>query len=617
MRRVGIKGTALITLSILGLVPHLQILAQSTPDATGTSSLCKRDDAVELIKQQIEVTRTFDNTLARIAILIRAADLLWTFQQDKARAAFIEAFDLAEQNEKENNERSKDKPRSILLSLQTPDQRYVVIRAVTKRDPALAKKLMKQILKQEGVEPGTKDSFNDLLTGHRLLDSATQLISTDVNSAIQLAQASLNYPAGSMLTRFLYKLAEVNQQAADQFYDQALVIYANTPMRQFLYLSAYPFSLHESRNTPMYAYYVVVPANFVPNTSLQRRFVQALLRRAQQALEVPLDEVDNYNRFPGTGHILLELMRIEPLVGRILPDLSGAVIQARERLLVSLPVETQKTLLQPGREIASSLEKNFEEQIEAAEKAPNVNQRDDLFAAAVLSRTSEKVSLEKVLDAIDKITESSLREPVRELLFFSRARDAAASKRFDEAERLVSKVDGLEQRAYLRTEIAKGLLDTAETQTHAREVLDEAITEANKAGITIFTARTLLTASNLYSKVDLSRSISVLENAINFVNRIPNPDFLSDGHHLVKEPKRRSNPGGRFDIRFYMPGLDPETAFREMAKVNFDGALSQTNALSDKFQRAVTTLASAGICLQQAPRQPKEKPKRPIKSVKP
>jgi len=40
---------------------------------------------------------------------------------------------------------------------------------------------------------------------------------------------------------------------------------------------------------PVFGVYQV-PANFVTNNSLQRRFVQTLLRRAQQALEVPLDE---------------------------------------------------------------------------------------------------------------------------------------------------------------------------------------------------------------------------------------------------------------------------------------------------------------------------------------
>jgi hypothetical protein len=108
-----------------------------------------------------------------------------------------------------------------MLRLQIPDQRYVVIRAVTKRDSAWAKELTQKMLKldteaREGTS--TRNSFSDLLTAERLLDSAKQLIATDIKAAFDLATASLNYPATGALTRFLYRLAEVNQSAADQFY---------------------------------------------------------------------------------------------------------------------------------------------------------------------------------------------------------------------------------------------------------------------------------------------------------------------------------------------------------------------------------------------------------------
>lgn len=606
---VTLRCVLLVTVCFSAVIPRHQTLAQSKSVGTATSSLCKRNDAIEMIRQQIEVTKAFDNAVSRITVLIRAADLLWPFQQDKARAAFTEAFEVAAQNEKEKSEQSKDRPRAIILSLQTPDQRYVVIRAVAKRDSAWAKKLTQQVLKldrQIGDQASTKDSFNDRLTAYRLLDFAKQLIGTDINTAVDLARTSLNYPATSEISRFLYELAEVNQQAADQFYGQALVVYADRPMREFLYLQAYPFAFPTSGDMPVTANYRV-PANFVTNNSLQRRLVQTLLRRAQQALEIPLDEGDNFNWMPGTGHILQVLMRVEPQVRERLPDLFGAVVQARDKILVSLSVETQKTFLEPGRELSSSPEETFEERIEAAEKTPNVDIRDDLIAAAVLN-ASDKESLARVVDVVEKITDTSIRTGLVEWLYFTRAQHAINGKRFDEAEKLQSKVEGREQRAYLQTEIAKGLLNTSETQTHSRELLDEAITEANKAGKTIFAARTLLTASNLYAKLDLGRSFSILGDAINRINKIEIPDFSVGDQTLVKEIRRRSNPG-RFIIRFYMPGLDPGNAFREMAKIDFDGALSQTNALTDKFLRAQTTLALADVCLQQAPQQPKEKKK--------
>jgi hypothetical protein len=317
---------------------------------------------------------------------------------------------------------------------------------------------------------------------------------------------------------------------------------------------------------------------------------------------------------PGTSHILQVLMRIEPQI-REFPDLLDAVVQAREKILVSLPVEIQTTFLRPdSNEASSSPEKTFDERIETAEKTPNVNQRDDIIVETILS-LSDKETLDAVIRADDKISEPNLRGTLVEWIYFNRAREAATSKHFDEAERLVSKVEGREQRAYLRTEIAKGLLNTSETQIHAREVLDEAISEANKAGMTIFAARTLLTGSNLYSKIDLSRSISVLGDAINCINHIEAPDFSIGDQTLVKAIKRRGT-AGRFLIRFYMPGLDPENAFREMAKIDFDDALAQSSALADKYQRALATLALADVCLQQTKRQPKAKPKKVVKPLK-
>ncbi len=617
---IAFQCVLLIVLCISGLIPGHQVLAQAKPAGAGKSPLCSRDNALEMIKQQIDLSKTFNNTIQRITVLIRAADLLWPYQQDKARAVFTEAFELATENEKENDAKG---PRSIILRMQRPDQRYVVIRAVAKRDQVLAKKLTQEMLKEDGDNgqgSSTRDSFNDLLTAERLLHSARQLTPTDINAAFDLARASLKYPAGFMLTHFLYRLAEVNQQAADQFYAQALTVYGDKPMREFLYLQAYPFAWREALNTPVFSFYQV-PANFVTNQSLQRRFVQVLLRRAQQALEAPLDEGDTYRDpsatlTPGPVSLLQGLVRLEPQVRESLPDLLAPLTQAREKILVSLSVETQRLLLQPGREISTTPDQTFVERVELAQKVSDVNERAGLIANAVLSDASEKESLARVIQAIDKISDSNLRAHLLEWLYFHRATTAVKDRQFEEAERLASRVEGQEQRAFLHTEIAKGLLNRSDTQTHGREVLDEAITEAKKAGMTIFAARTLLTASNLYAKIELGRSISILTDAINCINRIEAPDFFSDGQALEKKPKRTGRGGqyrGEYLFRFYMPGLDPESAFREMAKLDFDTGLSQSSGLTDKFQRAMATLGLAEVCLQQAQQQPKEKPKKSLR----
>lgn len=615
--RIAFQYVLLFAVCLFGVIPARQVFSQAKPATAATSPLCTRENALEMIKQQIDLTKTFNDSVRRITVLTRAADLFWPYEQDKGRAVFTEALDLAKENEKENEQKGS---RSLLLRLRIPDQRYVVIGAIARRDPAWAKQLTQQMLKSANHSEGssTRSSFENSLTAARLLESATKMLATDINTASDLARVSLNYPASSGLTRFLYSLAEVNQQAADQFYMQALGVYGDKPMREFLYLQSYPFGGRETLNTPIFSFYQV-PANFVTNQSLQRRFVQVLLRRSQQAVEAPIDEGDTYrnangNLLPGKVHLLVGLMLLEPHVRTALPDLLPALTEAREKILVSLPVETQKLLLQPGREISTTPDQTFEEQVELAQKISDVDERDERIATAVLG--SKKESLADVTQAIEKISDASLRTHLLEWLYFHRARAALEDKQFEEAERLASKVEGLEQRAYLHTEIARGLLRSSDTQTHGQEVLDDAISEAKKAGVTIFAARTLLTASNLYAKIDLSRSISVLADAVNCINRIEAPDFFSNDQALEKNHERKGRGGryqGQYEFRFYMPGLDPESAFREMAKIDFDTSLAQSSALTDKFQRAMSTLALADVCLLQAQQQLKEKPKKSTK----
>ena len=608
--------TVLLALVFLQLIPVCPVLAQAQPKPAGAakSALCNRVNALELIKQQAEAVKSYNNASRQITVLVRAADLLWPYEQRKARAVFTEAFDLAIANEKEKA--STTSP-SVIVRMQTPDQRYVVISAIAKRDSVWARELTQQMLKSATDTDGssTRSSLENVLAAQRLLDAAYQLIAVDLSTALNLARISLSYPAGFMLTRFLYGLAAINQQAADQFYAQALGAYSQKPLREFLYLQAYPFAWRDITNTPIFSHYEV-PPSFVTNQSLQRRFMEILLRRAQQALEAPVDEGDGYQNnngiaMPATAFLLQGLMQLEPEVRGSLPDLLAPLTQAREKILVSLSVENQRLLVQPGREASTPPDQTFAERVESAQKEADADERDQLIAAAVLSETSKNESLASVIQAIDKISDSSLRSTFTEWLYFQRAITAIKDKRLEEAERLATQIEEPQERAHLRIEMAKVLLKTRDAQTQAQELLEQAISEAKKTGKTIFAARTLLTAAALYTQIDLSRSVSVLADAINLINGIETPDFFSDGQALEKTPPRKGKGGqyaGEYLLRFYMPGLDPEAALRELAKFDFDTALSESSSLSDKPQRAMSMMAVTEVCLQQTPQRPREKP---------
>ena len=207
------------------------------------SSLCTRDNALDTAKQQILITRTFDNPIHRITVLLRAADLLWPHDQEKSLAAFMEAFDFAVQNFKEKGDQTQRTSESRFAAVITvPDQRFTVLSALAKRDPARARKLSEQMLRDEASDVANKtNDQSKRSTADKLLTMASYLASSDPPAAVNFARQSFRYPATLQLPIFMYQLAKSGQPFADQFYVDALNAYGAAPMDQFLYLSSYPF----------------------------------------------------------------------------------------------------------------------------------------------------------------------------------------------------------------------------------------------------------------------------------------------------------------------------------------------------------------------------------------
>ena len=568
------------------------------------SPLCTRTNAVDNTKQQILFSRTFDQVVGRIAVLLRSADLLWPYEQEKALAAFMEAFDLATENFKEQGDqvrRSSDGQFAARMTVQ--DQRYKVIAALAKRDLSAARKLSDQMLKEEAREAADKPATDDKAarsTADKLLNVATGLALTDQNAAINFARASLRYPATIGLAVFLYNFANVNQRAADQFYLEALATYGTTPMDQLLYLSAYPFGNNrDAGEMPTYTVYRV-PDRFAPNADLQRKFVQTLLARAQSESEAPGQYVSR--GLSDTGQMWVAFSRLEKQIQANLPDLFDSAVQTRDKLyaLLNPPMQTGAT-----NAIArdNPPKRSFDEQVEAALKLANVDQRDQGLTFAVLNGSRDE-TVESVVTVIDKISDANVRNAISNWFFFFRAQALIDDKKLDEARKAATKVTELDQRAYLFARIAEKSIKESEDQTQAREMLNEIADAAAKAPKTIVSARTLLALAHLYAKIDVNRGIQELGNAVKTINAIESPDF-SNQMVLVKIEGKTFGAFGSFST----PGFNPENAFREMGKIDFDGTLAHATSFADKSLRGLTTLAVIEPCLEVSTKSPSKKTK--------
>lgn len=584
------------------LLVSVQVAAQDKDQtAPLKSSLCKRENALAIIRQQIDFSKTFDDDLARITVLIRAADLIWASEEKQARAAYSDAFDLAVRNFKEKG----DAPaRDGKLLIETPDQRYKVIAAVSRHDRAWAKKLTEQLLKQQQEEAensANKDASREAKTAERLLTMANSLLATDRIAAISFARTSLAYPATMSLAQFLYDLAVIDRREADDFYAQALAAYASAPMERLLYLSAYAFGdARDAGITPGYTFYRV-PSGFTPTPSLKRAFVQTLLGRVQDFIANP-SVASTGTRTPDPDEMWLALTSLQARIQQSLPDLAPAAEAAKANLASQLSPEAQRRLLSsiPNDNPPS---RTFDEQVETALKNTNVDNRDRLLISALING-SKAESLDHVLSVLDKLSDSSLRQPIINWISFDRAQQAIKDQKFDEARKLAARVDELDLRTFLYSRIATESLKLDADPQRAREMIEEIVEAALKAHKTLATARALLAAAYLYTKIDMDRALAVLAEAVKLINGIEKPDFSREFVIRRIEGKAFASFGSAVT-----PGFSPDNAFREIGKIDLDSVLNQAAGFSNKLLRSMTTIAVVEQCLNaEKPAKPTAKP---------
>ena len=554
------------------------------------STLCTKPVALDTLKQQMALARTIDDPVGRIAVQLRVSDSLWPVDPVQAKAFFLETFDVAVQNFKANG--SELKRSENHLTVESPDQRFVVITAFAKRDPATARKLASQVLEDDSRSATmTSSNLQDGgVQAQKLLNVAMMLVTEDPANAVNFARASLRYPASLYLSMFLYNLARTNRSLANQLYREALLAYRERPMDQFLYLSSFPFGNDREAGDMLAWTTYSVPSGFLPDPDLQRLFLTTLLARANNAQEVVPGTVPD-DSLSDAAQMWLALSRLEDKVKEFLPDLLDDSIAAKERLHVMLnPASQERTRGAFGKDKVPV--KSFDEQVEAAEKLSDVSERDGALAQAVINSSNEQ-TVERVLEVIDKISETSVRETLTNWFLFYRSQRLIGEKKLIEAKKLASKLDALDQRAYVYSQIAEVSLKQGEDQSEGRQILNEVSDAVNKAPKTVVTARVVLALAYQYAQIDKNRGIEELTNAVRLINSIEKPDFSQDWVSMKIEGKLIGVYGG-----FYTPGFSPPTAFKEVSKIDFDSVLVLAGTFMDKTLRASTTVAVIEPCLE-------------------
>jgi len=533
---------------------------------------CDREQAFSLIQEQIAQSKTLEKTAARISVLTQGADLLWPYRQSAARSAFEEAFEVASQGN-------------------TPEQRFVVIRAIAQRDSEWARRLAKAIAEEKRSDEEVGVSTDNRYRAETLLNVAGSLLQNDSKTAISFARASLRYPASVALARFLFQLWSVDKQAASRFYQQALSVYANAPVNQLLYLSAYPFGINRVVGPEMQSTFFVLPKDFTPDAAAESAFLEVILRRGQETKARPTQPVSGPVAQPEIVQIYLALNGLQASVARDQPAYAGRVMSLVSTLEPLLSAEARHEASNIARwhqDLNLSLE-TIAERIEN-EKVPE--KKDRLIARAVLASKSIE-ELERLESLVDKVSESKFRGELLDWLYFKRTQKLVSDGRLDEAAQLIPKVGQVDHRAYLAfllaTESTKKIKDSALVM----QVLEDVVKTALKAPNTNEKARTLLGLTSSYAKFDRTRAFEILGEAINVINKIDEPDLTS-----TAVLRRIGTDRFTIHVAYEMRTSSLDTVFREFAIDDFVKSLWLANQLPDKPLRATGTFAISGRCLE-------------------
>jgi len=581
--------------------PAKESQAKDAKEAT-PKVFCDPARAVSLVETQLSEAKMYADVSRRLSVMTRAADLLWPHERDAAREIFRQAYDLAVKDfrEHENDPPPQGTGGQVFLLMPRVDQRFVVMSAIARRDPAWARGLAESVVeeKRRAAERPSKATDSDAArerqgVAEEALGLAQSLLPVDRDAALALARGSFRQPASYTLVFFLFKLAEADRAAADALFTQALEAYGRQAAADLAYLSVYAFALNREPGPVPVGVYYQPPKGFTANERLTASLLDALFRQIEKSSGSPEDAPSGSRYMSEHASLLAMLATLEPLTARLNPSMLERAQALKGSAAAAANAQSRERAEEFTRQLREYDDEGiFDRTLEKVDRERDPAKRDFALASLVMAaRGREEFARAEAL--LDKVSESSLRDKLASYLYFRWTQEAVKEGQIDDASRLSKKVSELDYRALLSFEIADAALKKLDDRARAAELLDAVVSDAGKAPDTPAKARALLGASHLYAGFDATRASQLLRDAVKVVNLLPDPDFSSEtvGREI-------GNSVFQMYAMYRVPGMRLDNAFRELGALDFESALSAANDLSDKYQRALAVLGLASKCLE-------------------
>ncbi len=555
---------------------------------------CDAQTARQFVEQQAIESKSTTESDKRINILIRVADYLWEKDSESARKYFAEAFKLAQDRFKEKGIKNTSTVKFLIEN--EPDYRFSVIRAVSKRDAELAKKMNEAVLKtfDEDKEKDKRESYDKEREISESMNLALTLLDSNPAAATSIFRRLSNYPLIQSWHYALYQIAAKNPALAERIYSELLLKNSQTSVQKLLYLSAFPFGRPQTIQINSFSTGSNVPSGFAPNINLQKQFLRALLSRINSLTAEDIPNTDN----PGisdAGYASVALTEFSPIISQNFPEFGGELARASVNANSLINDDTRKSL-EFGKDFQKQSSKSFEDKIKALEEADEKGTLTDFQIVKLIIEVEKGEELDALEPWLDKIKDKAVREKSVNFFYFTSAKIAIKEKRLTDARNFADKVPQIEHRAVLYFDLADAKLKEPLTKFESLEILTEVYKTAEKAPDTIEKAQVLLGVAFMFEKIDRFNSLDALSKAIITANKLENPNLFTSSisQQIVGESF------GVFST-YQVPGFDLNKTFEQISKEDFQGALSQAQGFTDKYLQTLAILAAVKDCEKVVP----------------
>jgi hypothetical protein len=552
----------------------------------------RRATAMSLLQSLAIEARSYRDEALRARVQARIADVIWTQDQEAARALFQRAWEAAEAVDQSSANSNLPGRRSNTGRTQPRmNLRREILGLASRRDYKLAEEFIAKLTPKEPNESASNHPASPAESTERLRLAGQFLDAGEVERALQFADPALRTVSERTIL-FLVQLRAKNAAAADQRFAYLLAFASADPdsdANTVSLLTSFAF-------TP--SVYLVVSRTGIPSSNsyeprlppvlapaLRRRFFEV----SASILLRPLTHIDRSSAGrPGTQLIVKRLI---PLFDQFAADLA-APLKAQ---LAAMGAEPTRTYAVRDIELNPSTDGErdrtaIDEELKGLDRATSPDDRDRVYAFAALHAAD--LADPRARELAEKIEDPETRKGIASFVDYFFIRALIQKKQANEAATLVQKASlNPTWRAHYLTQIASLMLKV--DRIRAREMFEEALRETGRIDpSTPERAYSLIALLRQFATLDRTRSWEILSETIKAANTVP--DFTGE------QGQTSVTLEGKFGIRLGTQLASPtdlSEAFEALAAESFYQTLDVSKTFTGDGPRALATIAVARAVL--------------------